>query len=160
MTFFAIFGKWFWAICILVTFANALTFWSRARKHIQANPELEGGYRSLIKGFLFWGNVPWVIMGIGCVVGGVPSVFSYFRPRDGNPYVLAFFASIFLIWLLGTNWIVFRGGAEMLVKYPGFLSFDIKSPRIVVVFWLACLTGGILGTILIFTQNIVPPFPK
>jgi hypothetical protein len=161
MLLFTFVGKWFWAVSILITFVNARIFWSRSRKYIQVKPELEAGYRSLMKGVVLWTSIPWVIMGIGCVFGGVPSVFSYFRPRDGNPYVLAFYACVFVEWLLATNWIVFRGGAETLVEHPGFFNFETKNPRIVIFIWFACLAGGIFATVLMFTQDLpVPFFPK
>jgi hypothetical protein len=158
VNWFATFGKWFWAICIFVAFLNARTFQSRAHPHIQAHPELEEGYRTLTKGFLFWGNLPWVVMGIGCIFGGVPSVFDFFHPRDGNPFVLAFYFSVLLVWILGTNWLLFRGGAEMLVKHPGILNVDFKSPRTIVLFWFLCLAGGIVAVIMLFFGSMpLPP---
>ena len=89
--------KWSWAVFILVTFLTAAIFSLRGHREIEMHPELREGYRSITRGFVTWGNLPWVVMGVGCVYGGVPSVFSFFRPRDGNPYVLAFFCSGFLL---------------------------------------------------------------
>jgi len=154
---FFVISKWFWAICITVTFANAAIFRARAKKHIQQNPEMEEGYQKIIKGFVTWGNIPWIVMGIGCVMGGVPSVFHFFRPRDGNPYVLAFFASVFLIWIMGTYWLLFQGGAKMLVKHPGLLNVDCKSPTMLKIFWFLCLAGGVFAVIMMFTQDIPVP---
>jgi len=150
--------RWFWAVCIIVTLLNAAIFRSRANRHIQAHPELEEGYRTLLKGFVIWGNLPWVIMGVGCVFGGVPSVFHFFRPRDGNPFVLAFLASVFLEWILGTYWLIYRGGAQMLVNHPGLLNLDLKTPRMVVLFWFLSLAGGILAVIMMFSRDIPLPF--
>ena len=118
---------------------------------------MEEGYQKIIKGFVTWGNIPWIVMGIGCVMGGVPSVFHFFRPRDGNPYVLAFFASVFLIWIMGTYWLLFQGGAKMLVKHPGLLNVDCKSPTMLKIFWFLCLAGGVFAVIMMFTQDIPVP---
>jgi hypothetical protein len=97
-------------------------------------------------------------MGAGILFGGVPSMFHFFRPRDGNPFVLAFFASVFLIWILGTFWLLFRGGADMLVKHPGLFNVDFKSPLMLKLFWFLCLAGGIFGVIMMFTMDVpVPP---
>ncbi len=150
-------GKWFWAACIIVTFLNGAVFHFRAKKRIQENPDLEKGYQKIIKGFVTWGNLPWIVMGIGCTVGGIPSVFSYFHPQDGNPYVLAFFASVFLVWILGSYWILFRGGAQELVTHPGMFNYEITSPTIIKLVWIACLVGGIVAAVLMFTQNIPVP---
>jgi hypothetical protein len=151
--------KWFWAVCIAVSFINARMFQARARRHALDNPQLSEGYRAIIKGFVMWGNLPWVVMGIGCVFGGVPSVFDFFRPRDGNPFVLAFFASVILVWVLGTYWLVFRGGAEMLVKHPGLFNVDLKNPKVVKLYWFLCLAGGVAGMILMFS-GVIPLAPQ
>jgi hypothetical protein len=158
MDLFSLLTKWFWAVSIIVTLLNTAIFRSRASRQIQANPKLQEGYRTLIKGLVFWGNLPWVIMGVGCVFGGVPSVFHFFRPRDGNPFVLAFFASVFLEWILGTYWLVYRGGAQMLVTHPGLFNLDLKTPRMVVLFWFLSLAGGIFAVIMMFSREIPLPF--
>jgi len=158
MELFKIFGKWFWALCILTTFVNGAVFRFRAQKHIKLNPELGEGYNKIIKGFVIWCSIPWIVMGIGCTVGGVPSVWYYFNPKAGNLYVLAFFASVFLIWVLGSYWILFKGGALDLVKYSGILNYDIKNPTILKLIWIICVLGGIVAVLMMFTQNI--PIPK
>jgi hypothetical protein len=87
MEVFRYISKWFWALCILVTFINGAIYRFRAQKHIKLNPDLEEGYQKIIKGFLTWGNIPWLVMGIGCTFGGIQSVWEYFNPKDGNPYM-------------------------------------------------------------------------
>lgn len=112
-------------------------FRKRAQEHIGKNPQLKEGYAALFRGYLFWMNLPWVIMGIGCTVGGIPSVWHYFRPRDGNPYVLAWFGSVFFLWVLGTFWLFLKSGAEMLAGHPGAIELrygvkrkDLANPRL------------------------------
>jgi hypothetical protein len=153
-----ILAKWFWVVFILLTVVNAVLLRFRAQRHIRENPDLADGYTTLIRGFVFWGNIPWVVMGIGTVFGGVPSLFQFLRPRDGNPFVLAFFGSIFFLWIMGTFWLLFRGGAEMLVKHPGVFNVDFKSPLMLKLLWVLCLAGGIMGVIAAFTMDVpVPP---
>lgn len=135
MNIFSILAKYFWLICIIVTGANAIIFKQRSKHPIEQKPELAEGYTTLIRGFLFWGNLPWIVMGIGCTYGNIKSVIQYFNPTDGNPYILAFYGSVFLIWFLGTYWIFFRDGAEMLVQHPGLLNINLSSPLIVKIFW-------------------------
>ena len=154
---FDMLGKWFWVVFIVVTFANAAIFKFRSIKQVKVNPDLSEGYSKVIKGFVLWCNIPLLIMGLGCTIGGVPSVFHYFNPKSCNPYILAFFGSIFLIWCLGTYWLLFRDGAEILVKHPGMFNFDFKNPTMVKLFWFACLAGGILGVVMMFTQDIPMP---
>jgi hypothetical protein len=154
---FSIISKWFWVMCIIVTLINGAVFRFRAQKHIRLNPDLEDGYKRIIKGFVTWGNVPWIVMGIGSTIGGVPSVWHYFNPKEGNPYVLGFFASIFLVWFMGSYWIFFKGGALELVNHSGIFNYDIKSPTIVKLIWIACLLGGMAGVFIMYTQNLPVP---
>jgi hypothetical protein len=157
MELFTLWGKWFWAICVVVTLMNVAVFRLRANREIKVHPELEEGYRTLLKGFAFWANVPWIVMGVGCVFGGVPSVYHFFRPFDGNPFVTAFFASVLFEWIIGTYWLVFRGGAQTIVNYPGLLNVNFKSPRTVLFLWFLCLAGGAFALINIFYRNVPIP---
>jgi hypothetical protein len=144
---------------VAVTVANALILKFRSRGYIRDRPELAAGYKRLFRGVLFWGNLPWLVMGIGIELGGVPGIFSYFRPRDGNPYVLAWFAGVFAIWILGFRWIFFQRGAEFLVEHPGLLRGDPQSPTAIRFFYCLMLLGGIAGVTFMFMADI-PHFPK
>lgn len=156
--------KHFWLAAILITGINWLMFKRRAQKHIMENRQLEAGYATLLKGYLLWMNIPWIVMGLGCTVGGVPSAWHYLRPRDGNPYVLAWFGSVFLLWIAGTFWLFFRGGAETLARHPGavelrygFKRKEITNPAMIKALWLLCLIGGIIGVAAIWTMGISLP---
>jgi hypothetical protein len=161
---FGLISKYFWLIGIIVTGINWVIFRKRAQRYIEEKPELKDGYEALFRGYLLWMNIPWVVMGIGCTVGGVPSVWQYLRPRDANPYVLAWFASVFLLWVIGTFWLFFRGGAETLSRHPGAVEFrygfkrkDIARPIVIKFFWLLALTGGIIGVVLMWYMDIPTP---
>ena len=146
--------KYFWAIAIVVTCLNAATFKKQSIVHIKKNPDLAEGYARLLKGYLVWMNIPWVVMGIGCTIGGVPSVRDFFSPKDGNPFVLAWFGSVFLLWVLGTFWLFMKNGAKELAKHPGVLGCDISSLGAIKLLWCACLFGGIMGVIFMWTMDI------
>jgi hypothetical protein len=133
-----------WVLFIGVMCANAAVWWSRARREISRQPELEEGYRSLIRGWLIFGNIPWVVMGTGIVFGGVPTVFHYFDPRNG-PFVIAFYVSIVVLWILTAYWVFLRGGAETLIRHPGLLNLPSQDPRVVKLLLLLSLAGGVAG---------------
>lgn len=86
---FGLISHYFWAIALLMTCINFSVMSLRARRHAASHPELAAGYRILLRGYVFWISLPWLVMAAGCTVGGVPSVWHYFRPGDHNPYVLA-----------------------------------------------------------------------
>jgi hypothetical protein len=157
MNFFGLLSKHFWIMFIVVTFANAIIMKIRAKKHIERDPSLKVGYDTIFKGFLIWGNIPWVVIGTGILTGSVPTIWHYFKPQDGNPYVIAFFISIFTVWLLGSYWLFVKNGAEMLVRHPGIFRSDFSSPTKVKLFWVLSLVGGIAGVIMMFTMNIPIP---
>ena len=146
--------KVFWVIAIVVTGLNALVLRSRARKEIARNPELADGYTQLFRGYLVFLNIPWLVMGVGIIVGGTRGVFDYFDPRSGNPYVIAFHLTIFLLSALAVFWIYIAGGAEFLVRYPGVLKYDIKSPLVLKLLFALMLLGSLAGEIVMWSGRL------
>jgi hypothetical protein len=134
-----------WVLFILITVFNSFYLKARSQKIIAEKTDLQEGYDQLFKGYLTYLNIPWVVMGIGVLFGGVPGVFGFFNPRDGNIFVLAFHATVVILWILSIWWIYFKGGAEFLVKYPGVFNQDIKSPILLKVLFAVMLIGGIFG---------------
>ena len=152
-----ILGKYFWIMFFVVFFINAGIFWHRAQKVIEERPEKEQVYRKLIKGFLIWMNIPWVIMGAGILLGNVPSMFHYFKPRDGNPWVLAFWGCVVVLWLLTIYWIFFKNGAKTLVEHPGFFNVNFKEPWKIKAIIILSIAGGCFALLIFFTQDIPLP---
>lgn len=136
-----------WVLFIAATVFNAFYLKARSQKIIEKRPDLQEGYDQLFRGYLIYLNVPWVVMGIGILFGGVPGVFGFFRPRDGNIFVLAFHAVIVILWILSIWWLYFKGGAEFLVKHPGVFNFDFQSPMLVKIYFGLALAGGVIGII-------------
>ena len=97
-------------------------------------------------------------MGFAIEFGGVRSMFSFFRPRDGNPFVLAWFTLVIAEWILGFWWLFFRRGAEFLVEHPGFIGYEAKSPATLKVFYCLTILGGIFAFTLMWMTN-VPEYP-
>jgi hypothetical protein len=149
--------KHFWVAFILITFLNGAIWWWRGTEHRDRDPSLTEGYRSLVLGFVTWGNIPWLIMGSGILFGGVPSIFHYLNPRYPSPFVTAFFASIFVLWGASIYWLFARGGAEQLVRHPGLVHPQTKSPALIKAFFLLCLAGGVAGVTAMFIVQIQPP---
>ena len=111
----------FWIVLILIACANALILKLKSKKYIANDPALKRGYDQLIKGFLFYGNIPWIIMGVGNLSSGTKSGMDYFSPHSQNYFVLTFYFSILVLWAFGTKWIYFKNGAAFLENHPGML---------------------------------------
>src|SRR5881296_96203 len=103
-----------------MTCVQASVWKLRSRSVVNNHPDLQSGYTRLIRGWLLWGNLPWLVLGIGSVVGGM-SIRDLPRLRTSNPFVLAFYASVLVVWVLAARWLYFRGGAAMLVEHPGLV---------------------------------------
>jgi len=146
---------------IVVTVANGLIWKSKLKKYIAENPELQEVYDSLIKGWLIYGNIPWVVMGVGMLTGLTKNMFEFFNPREMNPIVIIFFLVIIIEWILSVKWIFFNGGAEKLVKHPGMFTqtekgnekFETMKIKLLCV---AGIIGGIVGNsiVMMWKMNI------
>lgn len=145
-----------WIIFVVVTFANGAIWWYRAKPFIEKEPTLESGYRRLIRYWLVYGNLPWLVMGAGILFGGVPSVFHYFNPRNGS-FVIAFYVTVVALWIATFYWLFFRGGAEDLISHPGLLNLPVQRPWAIKAFFLVALTGGVLGLLAMIFGNIPVP---
>ncbi len=92
------------------------------------------------------------------MMGKVPSLFHYFRPKDGNPFVIAWFVSIFVLWRLGFIWLFVHNGAEQLIKYPGLFNREISSTATLKVFYIIALLGGIAGFVFMLIMDVPTTF--
>jgi hypothetical protein len=164
MIVFKIFTQYFWAIAIIVTCLNVLFFKGRSRSVIAEDPKALQEFKKLMRGYLFWMNLPWIVMGIGCTIGGVPTVFHYLRPRDGNPFVIAWWVIVFIEYILSIYWIFLCKGAEKFAKFTmhncSFCNRNISSPTMIKLMFLLCLSGGLIAAIAMWTTDItLPSFP-
>jgi len=157
---FNLIGKYFWAVALAFGAINAISLRFKFSRIVREQPEHARGYAQLFWGYSVAVNVPWVVMGVGSTVGEVPTVWHYFRPQDGNPWVLAFWGGLLLLWLLGTYWLFLARGAEMLAQHPGFLLGLPSNPSAVKEFWLLCLAGAGGGLLMIFLFDFPMPLAR
>jgi uncharacterized membrane protein len=149
--------KYIWIIFIISSIANASYFKKLSKEYVSENPELEKTYDGYIKNFLIFGNIPWVIMGLGMLTGMTDSILEYFNPREMNPIVLMLHASIIMIYILAIRWIYFKNGAEFIEKHPGLMrksTFSGKrnvTAKEVKLFFPLPLLGGIIAMVAMWT---------
>ena len=157
---FTLISENFWVIAILVTCINFLVVKDKSKDYIKQNPDISSDYEKLFQHYFFWFNLPWIIMGIGIITRAVPDIFGYFRPQDGNPFVLTWYISIFSLWAVGTYWLLFKGGAEMLVQSPGVLKGKVTSPLLLKCLWVVCVLWGIAAVIFLYNTDVSAFSPK
>ena len=143
----------FWILLILGSVYNAFLLKLRSRKFIQKQPELREGYDRLFIGELIYLNIPWVIAGVGIILGGVPGLFSYLTSGSGNLFILAFQLSIGVLCVLIGWWVFFKGGAEFLAKHPGALGPAIQSPALIRVLIGLLVAFGIFAIVSIWLSQ-------
>jgi hypothetical protein len=145
-----------WLFLVGVTCANGVVWWRRGQKEAVAHPELAEGYKRLVRGWLLFANVPWLVMGAGIVFGGVPSIWHYFNPR-GGPFVVAFYAAVVALWIALAQWVFVGGGAEALIRHPGLLEGRIQDPSSLKRWFAVALVGGAAALVAILTGLVRVP---
>ena len=145
----------FWILLIFATLVNAGVWWIRGRSNRADDPSLTPGYKRLITGLLFWGNVPWVVVGLGVEFGG-NQIDDYFHFSSENSYVVSFLVTIVILWALSLYWLLFRNGAETLAKHPGLLSPKDLSARSIKLLALVSIAGGAIFVAIFFSGLLSP----
>lgn len=146
---FLFLARWFWIPAILVSVLNYVIMYTRTKKLAQGNVERQAGYAKILRVYYAGSTIPFVVMGAGIVFGGVPTLFHFFRPQDGNPFVLAWFATVLILSLLSCYWVFFRGGAQTLATYPGAVT-KFESPLLIKLMVLISFVGTIVGIIMMY----------
>ena len=85
--------------------------------------------------------IPWVVMGFGEIVGGVPNISYFLRPQDRNPYVWSWYASIFLLAVIFAYWVYFRGGAKKAIALEPMRLFSRSGTFALTPGWVKFFAG-------------------
>lgn len=154
----------FWIILIIMSFVNAIIWKVKTKKYIEEKPERKKGYDQIIKVWLIFSNIPWLIIGIGMLTGITRNIFEFFKPNFSNPIITMFFITLTGFWITGTIWIYFKGGAQMLVDHPGIFTktekgnekFELLKVKLL---WALGTIGWIVGMTLAFNKDF-PDFAQ
>lgn len=109
---FQLFARYFLAIAIGMSLINYAIGRRRLVSESGLSEIRRNDAQSLFGRLCLFSNVPWLVMGWGVLFGGVPSVFSYFRPQDHNPYVTYWYGSLLLLAVVGALWVLLGNGAR------------------------------------------------
>jgi hypothetical protein len=116
-SFLSVTVKYFWLAPIVWNLVQILIDRQRGWKLFK-DDEVEEikKYNKLVWWYGLWKVMPWLVMGIGCTIGGVPTVLHYIRPHDGKLFVIAWWVYLYIMWLWSFIWVYFMGGAVKLAK--------------------------------------------
>jgi hypothetical protein len=101
---------YFWVIGLAFTAINYV----KARRSLNAATLSRDGKadgQRYLRTFAVMSAIPLVVMGLGQQLGYTPTVLHYFRPQEGNPFVLAWLAVIFLQACVHAWWVLLADGA-------------------------------------------------
>ena len=147
-----------------MTCVNGLSLYLRTRRAVGTNAELARGYATLVRGWFFWMNLPWVVMGLGGVMGGAPTVFHFLSPRTGDPWVIAWWVSLAAVYVVTGYWIFRRNGAEVVSRLPmpqrrHPLGGGAPSPAVTKLYVGLMMAPGLVAfVVLLVTDPPLPPF--
>jgi hypothetical protein len=109
---FNILGRYFWLVCLSISAYQYVVGIRALASRNPTDPRASAEAIALRRWFLVVSDLPWIVMGWAILIGGVPNIWYFFRPQDQNPYVLTWFATLFLISFAFAFWVFFRGGAR------------------------------------------------
>jgi hypothetical protein len=115
MNLFNLIGRYFWALGLIVSMYHYVLGMRAVASKGPSDPRASPAAISLRRRFVVAGALPWVVMGWAILIGGVPNIWYFFRPQDRNPYVLAWFATLFILAFGFAFWVFLLEGAEKMV---------------------------------------------
>ena len=143
-------------VFLVMVAVNALIIRHRAQTDLAAHPEKEASYARLLRGYLFWLGLPWMVAGAIMMSGGATSVFDFFRPAEASLAVAGWHLLLFVLWMLSAYWVFVVGGAEELAAHPAFLRH--YTPLAIKLWAVFTLVGGIAGELAMWSGVI--PLPE
>ena len=133
---FEFIGKYFFLLCIGTTALNVYVAGPK-REGSGLNGTVSAAEIQTVRHRIFAAKVfPWVVMGFAQTVGGVPDLWSFFRPRDLNPFVWSWYASIFLLSCAFAYWVLIRGGAKYVITMNLVRVYGLRGPVAVSERWV------------------------
>ncbi len=139
----------FWIALIVATSYNALVIRKRGLAHVASATHLLGGYEVAFRVYLILGNLPWVIMGMGCLFGSLLP-HDFLEPNIRDPYMVLFHATIVLNFILTAWWLFFQRGVDFLERHSALVSrldnqgnpYPVTSGRIKLIAVILLLIGS------------------
>lgn len=139
---FDLVSRHFGLLICLVLAANAAVWWSRG---VRRHPERRESYKKLTVGFFCWGSLPFLVLQVGVLLGLSAGTGDLLEGGEPTLIVGLFYGACVLLWVLGTYWMFFLGGADAMARHPGLANIDVRSPTAWKALWALAVLGGIAG---------------
>jgi len=116
MTIARFLSGYFWLIALAIALVNHFLAMRRIERS-RERPEVVAAARRFLPVMTGLQVVMWGVMGMGVVSGSTRSVFSFFRPQDGNPFVLFFVGFAIAVSLAHAWYVLFSDGAFVIWSF-------------------------------------------
>jgi len=146
-------SQYFWALALVFTAFNTFSYRQAMSRLMQKQPEQAERYAPWPYGFILLNGIIWLTMGFGMLVGGVPSLFSFFDPGAGNPYVITWHIVLVSIWVIAFLWIFVGQGARYIVDHPGMFFTAPGSINAVRLIGALSLLGGVVVELIMWGMH-------
>ncbi len=113
--FFRLISEYFWLIALGFAAFNYGKAERETAKTAKSEKAVEAS--TYVRNFSIVAALPWLVMGAGQMTGSTPTVWYYFRPQDGNVFVIGWLAVVFAISCLFAWWVFVAGGAKKVVEF-------------------------------------------
>lgn len=159
---FRLISTYFWLIALAFSVFNYL----RAGRDLSSaalSTGQESEARVYLRRLAIAGALPWFIVGVGQLTGHVPSIWHYFRPQDGNPFVTAWLVLMFLQACFFAWWVLFAGGAWKIREYKLMTVFGQSGAKPMPDIWIKLLAalGPVFVLVWVFmAASMDAPLPK
>jgi len=113
---FDLISRYFWILAL----ASGLQYLRPSpdlRERLIADEAFAAEHRTLRRRLFALMSAPWLIVGAGQLADHVPSIWYYFRPADGNPYVVSFWGCILGCQILVAAWVYLGDGARIVAEH-------------------------------------------
>jgi len=112
---FRLMSTWFWALALIMGGINDAIGSRRSVPMLDAPARARRA--AYLRRIAIGGHLPWLIIGAGQLLGSTPTVWSYFRPQDANPFVIDWLAGYFELAGVSAGWILLGLGAQKSSTY-------------------------------------------
>jgi len=139
-----------WLVFLTVVAVNLAIMWRRIPARC-GDPGQATVARQLALGFAVWSALPFVVIGFGTELGGVP--MDQFLSASSSPYVLAFKGLVVIEIAVASWWIWRGGGAESIARHAWMFRGNVTSATGVRIVWVMMVFGVVAALITSFVRQ-------
>ena len=124
--------KYIWVLFVFYGAYNLFNYYKTLKGKEYDVKDKNKFIQALVVKFLLF-LLPWIVMGIGTVIGRVGHFILFFAPFTLNPYAIAFGAVYVGACIVAFIWLNYLGGIEYLYESKVSVGFLIKYMHLIII---------------------------